>query len=119
MCIRDRLFALVATACLFAFAGDDNTARIDRTRMDVRQLCKAMDNYRKDFGEFPPGTSAQIMDALMNGDGRKRPIFFAAPANRIKGGELIDPWGHPYRLGHFSATEAWAYSFGPDGIDEG
>jgi polysaccharide export outer membrane protein len=99
-------------------AGEVLAGQVKRARMDVSQVSAAMTNYQKDFGVLPTGTSAQILDDLMNGDGRTKPIFFVVRAKQMRGGELLDPWGHPYRIGS-GVRGPWAYSFGPNGIDEG
>jgi protein involved in polysaccharide export with SLBB domain len=101
-----------------ARAGEVLAAQVKRARLDVNRVCVAMTNYQRDFGVLPMGTSDQILDDLMNGDGRKKLIFFAVRANQLKGGEWLDPWGRPYQIGS-GPGGPWAYSFGPNEIDEG
>ena len=115
---------IAAVVCLCGpLRAKDNPAVLAQkttlARMDVKQLCKAMMNYQKDVGVLPMGSSPQIVDALTNGGNPKKLVFFAARSDRLKGGAFLDPWGRPFRIGADPGGDPWAYSFGPNGIDQG
>lgn len=89
-------------------------------RFDAVLLCRVMTTYRKELGYFPKGDHREIMKAVTSGNNPRRIIFFEAPKKRFNdNGEYMDPWGNPYRIGSVADGLPWAYSFGPNGIDEG
>jgi hypothetical protein len=95
--------------------------KIQNTRVTLTQVCVAILNYRKDVGVAPKGDTASIMNALRYAENNPaNSVFFDAPMSSINGkGELLDPWGAVIRIGTFPSGAGWAYSFGPNGIDEG
>lgn len=67
----------------------------------------ALLEYKTQFGAFPSGDSRAIVRAL-TGDNPKRMPFIGMPPD----GELLDPWGTPYRI--YSGDAPLIRSAGPD-----
>lgn len=77
-------------------------------------LSTALLEYREKEGRFPEGEGGQIMDALLAGG-----FFEPARESLNDHGEIIDPWGTPFRIG-FNAgnTHPIIHSAGPNLIFE-
>ena len=71
-------------------------------------------SYRNAFGENPIGTNAEITRAVTGGNSRQ--AKFADSDIRIKAGQMVDQWDHPYFFHQLSRTEMEVRSAGPDGI---
>jgi general secretion pathway protein G len=96
-------------------------AEVDRmlvevTRKEIGLYIKVFENYyKRDFGEYPPGTPGGWEKAL-----RENRYTGVDETRRDKEGRLCDGWGNPYRYlnpgRHGGAVEM--YSFGANGKDE-
>jgi hypothetical protein len=71
-------------------------------------------SYRAAFGENPIGTNAEITRAVTGGNSRQ--AKFADGDVRIKAGQMVDQWDHPYFFHQLSRTEMEIRSAGPDGV---
>jgi hypothetical protein len=71
-------------------------------------------SYRNAFGENPVGTNAEITRALTGGNPRQ--AKFADNEVKIKAGQIVDRWDHPYFFHQLSRTEMEIRSAGPDGV---
>ena len=86
----------------------------------IRGVCQAMNSFQREYGYFPKGDGATIMQLLTSGTNARRLIFFAAPKKSFNAaGAFLDPWGTPIQVGSFASGVPWAYSCGPNQIDEG
>ncbi|XHR29976.1 MAG: type II secretion system protein GspG [Chthoniobacteraceae bacterium] len=88
-------------------------------RHNLDEMVRALNAYYTEYGVMPKGNDAEVLAALQ----RKNPrdIMFYEPGSRHLNskGELLDPWGTPYRIGATKPGYAWAYSCGANKIDEG
>jgi hypothetical protein len=82
-------------------------------------LGTALEEYREEFGHYPEGTSGEIMRALRGGNEKGR-IFFDCPREALNDhGELLDPWGTPFRITYDPALKTpHIHSAGPNLISE-
>ena len=69
---------------------------------EVKQLARALDSalleYRKDFGRFPAGGAGEIVSALGGQNEKGKSYIELAPAAVNDHGEMLDPWGTPFRI---------------------
>jgi hypothetical protein len=78
---------------------------------DTATIHVAIRLYRSEFGTLPAGDSLAISRAL-TGANPKSIIFIELRAQSPQG-ELLDPWGTPYRI-YYSADEVLVRSAGPN-----
>jgi hypothetical protein len=71
-------------------------------------------SYRNAFGENPIGTNAEITRAVTGGNSRQ--AKFADSGVRIKAGQMVDQWDHPYFFHQLTRTQMEIRSAGPDGV---
>ena len=85
------------------------------------ELAFALKGFQQVYGHSPKGNAAEIA-AILTGkntegqDADKTPIIDPSSCEFNAAGELIDPWGNPYKI-EVSPSVA-VYSFGPNGRDE-
>ncbi len=93
-----------------------------QAKHDVEVLALSLEGYATEHdGEYPHGTPAQIGSLLRGqsmGDQNPQKLdYIEAEAHEINAaGELIDPWGTPYRI--LFTPSARVYSCGPNRLDE-
>ena len=95
-----------------------NEAQVDQIRAgetdpDLIGVKDVLRGYRAAFGENPVGTNAEITRALTGANSRKS--NFGGDEVKIKDGQTVDRWGHPYFFHQLSRTEMEIRSAGPDG----
>ncbi len=76
------------------------SAIADKVRVSelAHALSTALREFRGEFGHYPEGTSGEIMHALRGGNERGS-VFFDGPREALNDhGELLDPWGTPFRI---------------------
>lgn len=62
------------------------------------RLLEAFAAYQAEFGANPTG-SPQDMLRELRGENEKQRIFFECPPESVnEKGELLDPWGNPFRI---------------------
>lgn len=116
---QDRLFLSVVLA--IAVAGyiaywlpsrvGGSRWKLGRTIHEARQMLSGMETYRKDFGDYPLGDSAAIMNAL-TGDNPTHKLIMPPPSGSTnQAGVWLDPWGTAYEI---SVPPPVVKSAGPD-----
>jgi hypothetical protein len=64
----------------------------------AQKLISAFREYAQEFQDLPTGTSGEMTQAL-TGENPSSHRFLLVPAKQLNArGELLDPWGTPYRL---------------------
>jgi hypothetical protein len=87
-------------------------------RTTATNLASAIKQYSSEFGSFPAGNRIEITRALLGNNPRKT-VFFEPRAGAMSpAGELLDPWGAPYRFDLSDPKNPKIYSFGKDGRDD-
>ena len=94
-----------------------------RDATEVKQLARALDaallDYRKEFGRFPEGSAGEIVSALCGRNEKEKAFLFLAPTAVNEHGEMLDPWGTPFRIAFDHVTGLpKIHSAGPNMIFE-
>jgi type II secretion system protein G len=100
------LFAFVFANLWGCMCCQNHTARVERTKADMRALGDALRLLKLDCGDYPRELSAlweRPTDAV-----RWNGPYLAEPSPR-------DPWGNEYVYSYFSPTQWVVLSFGADG----
>ena len=113
------IFAVLILPGILQPAGE-STAK-DAT--EVRQLARALDaallEYRKEFGRFPEGSAGEIASALCGRNEKEKAYLVLAPTAVNDHGEMLDPWGTPFRITFDSVNNVpRIHSAGPNLIFE-
>lgn len=97
----------VTTVCDRITAG----SKYQRTRVELTEIAKAVDAYRKDTGSLPPS-----LEALSQHSGGQRSESWSPGIP----GSLLDNWNAPYQYRLIPALPAGygIYSFGMDGVSD-
>lgn len=132
------LIALLAGIVLGAARHSVDAGHTARARADLNALCLGLEEYRRNFGDYPQTDQpAQLLQALLGRLDPRGAAVAAPPAIAVSGfvtlagadpfadtaAMLSDPWGHPYVYIYKVPPDTWAspsfllYSCGPDGID--
>jgi hypothetical protein len=62
------------------------------------RLLEAFAAYQQEFGAYPAG-SPEAMLRELRGENEKQIVFFETPPESVnEKGELLDPWGNPFRI---------------------
>lgn len=109
-------------ATLLFPAGGHGRYRGNAKRMNaknqVMNVVAALKYHHVEYGSWPAGNAAQTMK-ILRGWNERKVVFFEAPVTAFnERGELLDPWKMPYRFGTTDVGFAWAYSCGPNKLDE-
>src|SRR4051812_48710964 len=72
--------------------GDESTPRI---QVETGAMAAALTRYKSDFGAFPAGDSRAICRALTGENAKGRQYILL---RRTPDGDILDPWGTPYRI---------------------
>lgn len=100
---------VIATVLFPAINGDrEGVPQIVR---DTATIHVALRLYRSEFATLPTGGSLSISRAL-TGANPKGIVFIELRSNSPQG-DLLDPWGTPYRI-YYSADEVLIRSAGPN-----
>lgn len=100
------MIAILAGALTTSIAGAQKRSKISRAQTEVREMTNAIlafANYTED------GTlSSKVMEDVESDEsrldfilgrvserGQEVPVLFNAA---VRGGKILDPWGHPYRI---------------------
>jgi hypothetical protein len=90
---------------------ETQAGEIDPELIGVKESLRS---YRNTFGENPVGTNVEITKALTGENPRR--AKFADNEVKIKAGQIVDRWDHPYFFHQLSRTEMEIRSAGPDGV---
>ena len=81
--------------------------------METEGILTAMHQYKAAYGEYPAGDSRAITRALQGQNPQKIVFFEANPKHLSPDGNLLDPWGTPFKI-YFSDKEILVRSAGPN-----
>ena len=56
-----------------------------------------MQAYQAEFDKYPSGSLAEIVQALVGNNPRKR-VFLLTGRSTNSAGQFVDPWGTPYEI---------------------
>jgi hypothetical protein len=92
-----------------------------RAQKDTDVLRVAVAFYRQDHGDYPRGNLAGIARLLrgetVDGQNVERLDYIEVTGPELNGaGELVDPWGTPYRI--ITEPRLVVYSCGPNRLDQ-
>ena len=107
------LLALAAYIFLPLLAGG-RQPKIPLAKTEIAKLRAALNQYRAEFGEYPSGTSAEILKILLRENSKKIQFFTVNPKWVNSAGELVDPWKTPYEIKIFQQTNFAIRSAGPN-----
>lgn len=106
------IIGIMATVVAPQILGNQETAQLKKTALDIQSLENALEMYKLRLNRFP--TTEQGLEALVTA-----PEIDPIPNNYPQGGFIKrlpeDPWGNPYVLispGEVGLIDI--YSFGPD-----
>lgn len=71
-----------------------------QTKADLRNLEVACRAYKAEYDSYPAGDHAQTLQ-ILRGRNARQIVFLETPSRKSafsKQGELLDPWGTPYRF---------------------
>lgn len=71
---------------------------VPQERRDVVHLAVGLEAYKDEYGEFPAGEQAVILQALFGKNPRKIVFYEVSPKRLNSKGEMADRWGTPYRI---------------------
>lgn len=113
------LFALLLLPGLIRPPAESAIADKARVKELAHAVGTALQEFHEDFGHYPEGMSGQILHALRGGN-EKGSIFFDCPREALNDhGELLDPWGTPFRITYDPALKTpRIHSAGPNLIRE-
>lgn len=127
------LVAVLAAIVTGAAGGLAESARIARARAELAALAVALEDYRRDFGDYPRTDDPAVLRTSLLGRldpaGRTIPALSAGQlagfaTGPVPGGSavaLLDPWQQPYRYAYRTPAAGWdhsrfiLFSGGPDG----
>jgi hypothetical protein len=92
---------------------------VPEEKSTLNQLRAALRFYKEEYGAFPAGDAAQILAALRGRNDREIIIYEARSGTVNPKGELIDPWGTPYRFDLSDPEKPRVWSCGKNRRDDG
>ena len=106
--------AIIALVVIFAsFPSDRIICRFSPIDMELGALQTAIRQYEAEFGANPTGDCRAIFRAL-RGENPRHIVFIMFPERSISSdGDLLDPWGTPYKV-YYSSNEVLVRSAGPN-----
>jgi hypothetical protein len=91
--------------------------KIVKFNQDADSLILGLQQYREFVGSYPTGNNATVAKALL-GRGEKKVMILAVRKSDMNDkGEILDPWGTPFRL-YFSDNEVMIRSAGANKVWE-
>ena len=88
-------------------------ARASNLNVDVENLFVGLQRYKEYVGQYPNGSNAKIVKALMGENPKSVIILVGRKTDLNSQGELIDPWGTPLRI-YFAGEGILIRSAGPN-----
>ena len=111
------LFILFVVACLDGSGPNIRVARRMYTSNQVSLINAACQNYAIEYGALPPTSENYRLKKILCGDNQRKIEFLTLnPKDVSPNGEMIDPWGTPFRINFYSGTNVDVISAGPDKI---
>jgi hypothetical protein len=84
---------------------------------DIVQICIACQNYVTKYGTLPPSSENYRLTKILCGDNPRGITFInLMPSKLNPNGEMIDPWGTPFRITFDPNFKVHVISAGPDKI---
>lgn len=80
----------------------------------MRVLLTALQSYESQYGNYPTGSEVVILKALTGANPRKMNFLVLGSWHTNTLGELLDPWGMPFRIVKASTNEVIIRSAGPN-----
>jgi len=91
-----------------------NKAKAATTERQIEAACQA---YLTEYGQLPPTSeNYRLMKILTTDNPRAIPLINVKPTDLTPNGDLIDPWGTPYRITFDSDSKVHVISAGPDKV---
>ena len=106
-------FGVLCICLLFLFP-DGGKSKMPSARQEMNGLNAALSLYRTSFGQYPTGTKAEILRAIMGDNPQHRSLAKVSPRLISPAGELCDTWGTPYEIQFEGANSFTIISAGPD-----
>jgi type II secretory pathway pseudopilin PulG len=112
--------ALVLAAAVLWSSGTISTppSKLVRAATNMAGLKTACESYRLTYDSFPSGDNAAITKALRGVNPRNIIFIELKSRNMNPAGEVIDPWGTPYRFKLENGKKPVVQSAGPDRVFE-
>ena len=90
----------------------------------IKQVRYSMEQYNKQYGEYPIGTNRQMIRQLAAQRPDGQPGWVISERSQVHspqnaGGEVVDGWGRPLVMLGGGTTRPVVYSAGPNGLDDG
>ena len=86
------VIAILAGITLAALGGANQKSARDRTAAEVAALANAIERYKMQNDAYPPASGTNLVLVFTNID-----MFMEANPSSVSGGQLLDPFGSPYR----------------------
>ncbi len=88
-------------------------AKTTQFNEDVDNLFYALQQYKERIGSYPVGSNAEVAKALMGNNSKNLMILVGRKKDVNSKGELVDPWGTPFRI-YFAGEGVLIRSAGPN-----
>lgn len=85
-------------------------------RVEIANVQAALSDYHSTFGRYPADLNRDITRELLGDNPQKLVFLNARPKQTNTLGELVDPWGTPYRI--TTTNGVMVYSCGKDQLDD-
>lgn len=110
------LWAAVISA-VFPGSGALGAAHRAEAANEASQILIACRNYDAEYGQMPESPeNARLIKSLTGNNPRKIPFLMLKASQLNSNGEMIDPWGTPFRITFDSGSKVNVTSAGPDKI---
>jgi hypothetical protein len=108
--------AICAGASLLHFYVFPRKLRYDSSAIALK-LEEGLDRYRADFGAYPEGNSAALLDVLLGENTRNRAYIDPRFRSQIDpAGQVTDVWGRPLRFENLPGGPPRVLSPGKNGV---
>ena len=89
------------------------SVRFTQLGADTDDLFEALQTYKERLGVYPVGSNAEVVKAMMGNNAKSLIILVGRKKNLNTKGELVDPWGTPFRI-YFAGEGIMIRSAGPN-----
>src|SRR5438105_1907107 len=87
--------------------------RFGQLNADTDDLFEALQQYKERIGFYPVGSNAEVVKSMMGNNAKSLIILVGRKKNLNSKGELVDPWGMPFRI-YFAGEGILVRSAGPN-----